>query len=62
MDRRRVVAVADPEIPEAEVLNAVPWAGIDAVARLAVLLVDLRHNAKIDRPELIAMLRARGVR
>ena len=59
---RRVVAVADPEIPDAEVLDAVPWAGIDAVARLAALPVDRRHNAKIDRPKLIATLRARGVR
>ena len=62
LDGRRVVALADPEPTEADVLNAVPWAGVDAVVRLAALPVDRRHNAKIDRPALVAVLRARGVR
>ena len=61
LDGRRVVAVTDGTTT-ADVQSAVPWAGVDAVVRVPALPVDRRHNAKIDRPALIAVLRARGVR
>ena len=60
LDGARVVAVT--EDPGVEVAEALPWAGLDAVVRVDALPVDRRHNAKIDRPALVAMLRARGVR
>ena len=61
VDGRRVVAVTGP-VPLTAVRRAVPWAEVDAVVRLTALPVDRRHNAKIDRPALVAALRARDAR
>lgn len=58
LDGRRIVAVA--QASDAEHIRAsVGWAEIDDVVSVPSLPVDRRHNAKIDRPALVAVLRAR---
>ncbi len=58
---RRILAVEGdtPELDLAELENALAWAQLDAVLRLHRIPVDKRHNAKVDYPALIALLKKR---
>ncbi len=58
LDGRRLVVVAGAADLGA-VRASVAWAGLDDVLSIPALPLDRRHNAKIDRPALVALLRAR---
>ena len=61
LDGRRLVVVAG-SADLAAVRAAVAWADPDDVLSVPALPFDRRHNAKIDRPALVAQLRKRSVR
>ena len=58
LDGRRLVVVAGTADLDA-VRASVAWADLDGVLSVPALPLDRRHNAKIDRPALLALLRSR---
>lgn len=56
---RRILAIEGDErqLNLAELKHVLAWAQLDAVLRLKRIPVDKRHNAKVDYPALLALLK-----
>lgn len=59
--RGKRVIVVEPAggvrtVPEADLLAALSWAGIDEVRVVRYIPLDKRHNAKVDYPALLRLL------